>query len=199
MRKLVDSASASVALPCDRAVPDLPVGSAQGSRFNSVRPVSPGLTSDPRAFSVSRPLRATRFARLRAAFSSRSITIPHPTHWKVRSANPSLAFTREQAEQVLVEANHRSATWRCCRTIWSCRSTFRGSDQTTHLRCCEPDAGSATSPPRSIVRRPPCHDYGQGDSSIYARRRNEYWRCGREFGQPGGGSLHGPCCPPCVG
>lgn len=66
---------------CHQAgAPVLRAHAPPASRFIGVSPEIPGLTSPPRAFIVSGPLpatAATRAARFRAAFSSRSSTRPH--------------------------------------------------------------------------------------------------------------------------
>src|SRR5579884_4248317 len=71
------------------------------------RPASWGpLTSAPQA---PLPLTAST-SRFLAAFTSRSMTRPHPSQVKTRSARDSLAFTIPPAEQVLELGKNRSAT-----------------------------------------------------------------------------------------
>src|SRR5579884_3346551 len=81
-----------------------------GLTGDPTRPASWGpLTSAPQAFTLSVPLTAST-SRFLAAFTSRSMTRPHPSQVKTRSARDSLAFTIPQAEQVLELGKNRSAT-----------------------------------------------------------------------------------------
>jgi hypothetical protein len=65
--------------------------------------------STPQAFCVSEELPAN-FAKLMAAFRSRSITSPHCWQWKVRSESIRFASYQPQPEHVREDGSHRSAS-----------------------------------------------------------------------------------------
>src|SRR5215831_11865305 len=97
----------SPVLPWDG--PGLVLVRVPGSCFTGSCRAERGLTVPPQAFLLSAPLAAS-FSRLRAAFASRSMTVPQCQHLYVRSDRGSLAFTVPHPEQVLLDGYQRSAT-----------------------------------------------------------------------------------------